>query len=116
LIKSPNSALEVEELLRSCAPALPLALKKRTLHHCATRARERQQRYDRLHWQMTWAAAAILALQAVTVFMVDTQNTRLISGDSQPTPYAPITIAEVTALCQQRSRQIALMTGPSKLG
>jgi hypothetical protein len=57
-----------------------------------------------------------LALQAITVCLVDAQNTRLISGDSTPPPYTPITIAEVTALWQHRSRQVALMTAPSKLG
>jgi hypothetical protein len=116
LIKSSHSALEVEELLRGSAPALPLALKKRTLNQCAARTAQRQQRLDRLHWQMTWVVAGVLALQALTLFVVDSQNMRLFSGDSAPSPYTPITMAQVAAVCRQREQQLALLSAQSRLG
>ncbi|RYG53838.1 hypothetical protein EON80_32305, partial [bacterium] len=104
----------VEELLRQSAPALPLALKKRTLNTCVSRTQARQRRHDRLHWQFTWIMAGLLALQSLTLFMVDAQNTRLVSGDSTPPPYAPVTIAEVTAMWHQRSRQLASLMESKK--
>lgn len=116
MVESPRTTPNIENLLRGSAPALPLTLKKRTLHNAAARAAERKRRQDRLHRQMIWAVAGVLALQALTLFIVDSQNTRLITGDSAPPPYTPISMAQVAAVCRQREQQLALLSAQSRLG
>jgi hypothetical protein len=116
LAREFDFAPELEEQLRQSAPVLPASLKSRTLAHCASRALVQQQRNQRLQRQMTWAVVGVLAMQSLTLFVVDTQNTRLVQGNSAPSPAVPISLAEINELWYRRSRQLAHLMEPSKLG
>ena len=119
LIEHPNSSPElfdVETQMRECAPALPMALKSRTLTHCAQRASAQQQKQNRLHWRLTWAVAGVLTMQWLTVCVVDAQNTHLIAGNSGPPLLASVSISQINQLWHQRSRQLAQLMEPSQLG
>ncbi|MBW3636990.1 MAG: hypothetical protein KY445_11115 [Armatimonadetes bacterium] len=110
----PQFPPEIEAGLRGCAPVLPPALKSRTLTNCAARAEAQQKRQQRLHWQMTWAVAGVLAVQLLTLGQLDAQNARLIAGNGAAPVFAPASIAEVKELLQERSRQLALLMEPSQ--
>lgn len=102
-----------EASLRGCAPTLPDALKTRTLAKCVA---ARQKRRDVRHRQLTWAFAAVFALQLLTLSRLDAQNAQLIAGNNPPRAFAPISVAEVMESWQERSRQLALVMAPSRLG
>lgn len=106
----------VEKRLRGAAPALPCALRSRTLDTCARRAAEQARRQNRLHWRLTFAVAGVLALQWTTLCLVDAQNTRLIAGDSPPRLFASLSLSQINQLWHQRSRQIAQLMKPSPIG
>ena len=109
--------LEIEALLRQGAPALPKALKSQTLTTCANRAAVQRQRQSRLRWQLTWAFAGVVAIQSLTLFCVDAQSTRLLTGNElQPPLFASFSIGEVAQLWHQRALQIAQLMEPSHLG
>lgn len=103
----------LEASLRGCAPTLPDALKSRTLAKCAV---ARQKRRDARHRQMTFAFAAVFALQLLTLSRLDAQNAQLIAGNNPPRQFAPISIAEVMESWQERSRQVALLMATSRVG
>lgn len=109
MIDSP----QIEAQLRQNAPTLPPKLKRRTLARCAA---ARQKRRDRRHRQITVAFAAVFALQLLTLSRLDAQNAQLIAGNSPPRALAPISVAELMESWQERSRQLALLMAPSRVG
>ncbi len=110
----PQFPPEIEAALRQSAPVLPPALKSRTLANCAARAEGQRKRQQRLNRQMTWAVAGVLALQLLTLGQLDAQNARLLAGNGAAPVFAPLSMAQVTELLQERSRQLALLMEPSK--
>ena len=111
-----DEAIEIESQLRGCAPALPLALKSRTLSQCSVRAEAKLRRQRRLHWQLVGTVAGVLALQSTTLFVVEAQNTQLLAGDSKPPLFASLSVEQISQLWQQRSRQLAQLMAPSEVG
>ena len=111
MIKNPPASIEIS--LRESAPILPSALKNRTLASCA---RARQKRKDRAQKIGMWAVAGVLALQMGFLARVDAQNAALIAGNGPPPVFAPVSMAEMLASMRERSRQLALLMEPSKLG
>lgn len=103
----------LETLMRQNAPVLPANLKNRTLAKCAA---AKQKRRDVRHRQITFAFAAVFALQLLTLSRLDAQNAQLIAGNNPPRLYAPISVAELMESWQERSRQLALLMAPSKTG
>jgi hypothetical protein len=103
----------LEDLLRQSAPALPPGLKSRTLTKCALAKAQRRQR---VQWQLRLAVAGVFALQMLTLSRLDAQNAQLIAGNSPPRAFAPVSMAQVTEMLHQRSRQLAVLLASSKVG
>lgn len=111
MIDLDNSQLEAR--LREGAPILPPSLKSRTLSRCAD---ARQKRRAARHRNLTYAFAAVFALQLLTISRLDAQNAQLIAGNAAPRPFAPISVAQLMESWQERSRQVALLLAPSRVG
>lgn len=109
-------AAGMEVRLRQCAPALPQSLRSRTLENCNVRVQAHQRRQKRLQWQLAGTVAAVLSLQAMTLFVVESQNTQLLAGNSKPPLFASLSFAEIGQLWEQRSRQLARLMESSEVG
>lgn len=109
----PHSSPAIEELLRESAPTLPIGLKSRTLTQCAL---AKHARKERLHRRWTWAVAGVLAVQMLTLARVDAQNAQLIAGRGAPMNLASVSFAQVAQSLQTRSREVALLMAPSRVG
>ena len=113
----PNmEATGIETRLRQCAPALPPTLKSRTLENCSVRAEAHRRRQKRLQWQLIGTVAGVLALQWMTLFVVDAQHSYLMDGNSKPPLFASLSFEEINQLWHQRSRQLVQMMEPSAIG
>ena len=93
-----------------------MALKSRTLSQCSVRAEAQRRRQKRLQWQLTAVVAGVLALQSLTLFVVEAQNTQILAGDSKPPLFASLSVEQIGQLWQQRSRQLAQLMVPSEVG
>ncbi|RYX85971.1 hypothetical protein EON83_04240 [bacterium] len=107
---------KIEKRLRQSAPDLPTTLRNRTLENCNARVAERQRRHRRLQWQLTLAVFGVLALQCLTLSVVNTQNSQLIAGNSAPPLFASLSFSEINHLLHQRSHQLALLMQSSGVG
>lgn len=112
---SPKETLDVETRMRDCAPVLPSSLRTRTLQTCAARVLAKEKQRNRLHRRLTWALAGVFAIQWLTLFVVDAQNTRLIAG-SEPPLFASVSLEQINQLWHRRSRQLAQLMEPSQTG
>ncbi len=110
---SEDFSPQIAKLLRQSAPVLPPALKSRTLTQCAL---ARQSRKQRVQWQLKLAVAGVFALQMLTISRLDAQNAQLIAGNSPPRNFAPVSIAQLMEAWQERSRQLAILMAPSRVG
>ena len=104
---------DLEMRLRENAPVLPTSLKNRTLSRVAQTRRARQ---ERRHRALQFAVAGVFSLQLLTLARLDAQNAQLIAGNGPAPTFAPISFSQLAALLNERSRQIALLLEPSKLG
>jgi hypothetical protein len=80
------------------------------------REAERQRRKKRLQWQLTGAVIGVLMIQALTLSVVNAQNTQLLAGDSEPPLFASMSFDDINHLWQQRSRELAQLVPSSGIG
>lgn len=116
MIKSRNASPDIETRMREGAPALPLALRRRTLQLAALRVLEQEQRQLRLQRRMMGAIAGVLTIQWLTLSVVDAQNTQLIAGNSPAPLFASMSLSQINQLWHHHSRELAQLMEPSGMG
>lgn len=108
-----SSDSPIEKRLRESAPVLSPTLKNRTLTQCAA---VRQARRNRVQFGWKLAVAGVFALQLFTLSQLDAQNARLIAGRGAAPVFASASFSQVRESLRERSRQLAQLMAPSKLG
>ena len=113
-IEQTDTSHHLEEQLRAAAPALPLALRTRTLTRCAAQVQSEQRRRQRGSKRLVWSLTGLCVFQWLVVSLLDSQHTALLTttaNQAQPRP-VHVSIAKTSSVdlwttVQARSQTLA---------
>jgi hypothetical protein len=108
---------ELEAQLRAAVPALPPALRSRTLMRCAIErdALRRKRRRGQLRW--AWTLTGLCAFHWFAISYLDAQSAALINGKTPPTlvATAPMSLDELRVALAARSQILAFVSSEKRM-